>query len=105
MKLIGYVRVSSQGQDDNTSKQNQTDRIKAYCLAFGHDLVEIFEETASAADLEHRPQFASAMEAVRDRADGIVALKLDRIARNCRDVLTLVEDVLEPENKALVLLP
>ena len=41
---------------------------------------------------------------VRGEADGIVALKLDRIARNTRDVLALVEDVLQPSNKALVLL-
>lgn len=36
--------------------------------------------------------------------DGIVAVKLDRIARNTRDVLALVEDTLQPNNKALVLL-
>jgi site-specific DNA recombinase len=56
--------------------------------------------------------FTQALEAVRYRADGIIAAKLDRlwrkrsyrVARNTRDVLELVEDVLQPENKALILL-
>jgi site-specific DNA recombinase len=51
-----------------------------------------------------RPLFTQALEAVRYRADGIIAAKLDRVARNTRDVLELVEDVLQPENKALILL-
>ena len=37
-------------------------------------------------------------------ADGIIATKLDRIARNTRDVLALVEDVLVPNKKSLILL-
>jgi DNA invertase Pin-like site-specific DNA recombinase len=48
--------------------------------------------------------FTQALEAVRYRADGIIAAKLDQVARNTRDVLELVEDVLQPENKALILL-
>jgi site-specific DNA recombinase len=48
--------------------------------------------------------FTQALEAVRYRTDGIIAAKLDRVARNTRDILELVEDVLQPENKALILL-
>ncbi|MFM6269774.1 MAG: recombinase family protein, partial [Dolichospermum sp.] len=33
MKLIGYVRVSSEGQADNTSLDNQQEKIQAYCTA------------------------------------------------------------------------
>jgi DNA invertase Pin-like site-specific DNA recombinase len=54
--------------------------------------------------MKNRPEFNKAMEMVKNEADGIVSLKLDRIARNCRDVLVLVEDTLQPQNKALVLL-
>jgi len=38
------------------------------------------------------------------QADGIIAAKLDRLARNTRDVLALVDDVLQPQRKALILL-
>lgn len=103
MKLVGYCRVSSEGQEDNTSLENQKRRIEAYCQAFDHKLIEVFVEVGSGKDTENRPEFNKAMEMVA-QADGIVALKLDRIARSCRDVLTLVEDVLQPKDKALVLL-
>jgi site-specific DNA recombinase len=104
MKLVGYVRVSSESQADNTSLTEQRKKIEAYCYAFGHELVHIYEEVGSGKDAEHRPQFQAALATVRTQADGIVAVKLDRIARNTRDVLALVEDTLQPNNKALVLL-
>lgn len=104
MKLVGYVRVSSESQSENTSLAEQQRRIAAYCDAFGHELVKVFVEVGSAKNMDHRPEFQSALEMVANEADGIIALKLDRVARNARDVLTLVEDTLQPNNKALVLL-
>jgi site-specific DNA recombinase len=104
MKMVGYVRVSSESQAENTSLESQKRRIQAYCEAYQYDLIAIFEEIGSAKDTESRPQFQAALEMVRTEADGIVALKLDRIARNTRDVLALVEDTLQPQNKSLVLL-
>lgn len=103
MKLIGYVRVSSKGQEDNTSIEEQKRRIRAYCEAHKHKLIRIYEETGSGKDTENRAEFQEAIQAL-SRADGIIALKLDRIARNTADVLTLVNDTLKPLNKALVLL-
>lgn len=55
-------------------------------------------------DTENRPQFQQALAFVATGADGIIAAKLDRLARNTRDVLTLVDDVLQPQKKALILL-
>jgi len=104
MKLVGYVRVSSESQAENTSLEEQQRRIESYCDAFGHELVKVFVEVGSAKDMDHRPEFQAALEMVANDADGIIALKLDRVARNARDVLALVEDTLQPNNKALVLL-
>ena len=104
MKLVGYVRVSSESQSENTSLAEQRKKIEAYCCAFGHELIAVFEEVGSGKNAEHRPQFQEALEMVRIQGDGIVAAKLDRLARNTRDVLALVEDTLQPNNKALVLL-
>jgi site-specific DNA recombinase len=103
MKLIGYVRVSSKGQTDNTSIEEQKRRLRAYCEAHGHKLVKVYEETGSGKDTENRPQFQEAIEAL-SKADGLIAFKLDRVARNTADVLHLVNDVLKPASKALVLL-
>lgn len=104
MKLVGYVRVSSVAQEENTSLEDQQRRIRQYCSAMGYELLETFVEVGSGKSTKDRPEFQNALEAVQERADGIIAIKLDRIARNTRDVLTLVEDVLEPHSKHLVLL-
>lgn len=47
MKLVGYIRVSSESQADNTSLSEQWRRIAAYCEAFGHELVKVFQEVGS----------------------------------------------------------
>lgn len=104
MKLVGYIRVSSESQADNTSLAEQKKKIEAYCYAFGHELVGLFTEVGSGKQAGDRPQFQAALDMVRDSADGIIAAKLDRLARNTRDVLELVDDVLQPANKALILL-
>ena len=104
MKLVGYIRISTDAQIENTSIENQREKLVGYCKAFGHDLMEIFEEVQSGKNTSGRPEFNKAMEMVVNEADGIIATKLDRIARNTRDVLAMVEDVLKPNNKTLVLL-
>jgi site-specific DNA recombinase len=103
MKLIGYIRVSTAAQEDNTSLDEQERRLKAYCEAYDHKLVKIYREVASAKNTIGRPAFNEALKALA-KADGIVSTKLDRVARSTRDVLTLIEDVLQPSNKALILL-
>ena len=94
----------STSQIDNTSLQDQRNKLQAYCLAFGYELIEVFEEVESGKNAVNRPILNMALQRVAQDADGIIATKLDRIARNTRDVLALVEDVLQPQSKSLVLL-
>jgi site-specific DNA recombinase len=51
-------------------------------LYWGYELVEVSEEVGSAKNTSDRSLFTQALEAVRYRADGIIAARLDRIARN-----------------------
>lgn len=103
MKLVGYIRVSSDSQEENTSLGEQEKKIRAYCDAFDHELVHVFREVKSAKNIQERPQFQAALDMVRNEADGIIAAKLDRLARNTKDVLILVDDILIPLKKALML--
>lgn len=104
MKLVGYVRVSTEGQADNFSLDAQKEKIESYCKCFGHELVEIFAEVGSGKKSETRPKFNQALDTVKNKAEGLIVAKLDRLARNTRDVLTVVEDVLAPDNKHLIIL-
>ncbi len=105
MKLVAYTRVSSDSQAENTSLDDQKSRLLSYAHAMGHEVVQVFTEVGSGSSMDKRPEFQKAVEVMTSgNADGIIALKLDRIGRNTRDILALVGDVLKPLGKALILL-
>ncbi len=94
-RFIGYVRVSTRDQDENgVSLTAQRDRLRAWAVAHGYELVRLERDAGVSGTVapEKRPGLAAALEAVRKgKADGIVALKLDRISRSVRDMLGLAE--------------
>lgn len=104
MRLIAYCRISTTSQSDNTSLEDQRRKLESYCQVFDHELVAVFDEVESGKNAHQRPIFNQALELLMTDADGIISTKLDRIARNTRDVLALVEDILVPNSKSLVLL-
>jgi site-specific DNA recombinase len=105
MKLIGYIRVSSEGQADNTSLDDQQDRINAYCTALNHELIGTYQDVQSGGKSENRKGLQTAIaDVLAGKADGIIVLKLDRLARLASDVLTLIDKQLQPNNKALVII-
>ena len=105
MKLIGYIRVSSEGQADNTSLEDQQDRINAYCTALNHELIGTYQDVQSGGKSENRKGLQTAIaDVLAGKADGIIVLKLDRLARLASDVLTLIDKQLQPNNKALVII-
>ena len=101
MRLVGYCRVSSESQAENTSLADQEKKIRAYCDALGHELIAVYAEVGSGKSAANRPKFQEALASLAI-ADGVIATKLDRLARNCLDVLLLVER-LKPRRKHLVL--
>lgn len=105
MRIIGYIRVSTAGQEDNTSLQGQKERVLSYGQYKGHDLIELIEEVGSGKSADTRPEFQRALQMLRDgTADGLVVCKLDRLGRNVRDILQLVDEVFQPLDKALMIL-
>jgi site-specific DNA recombinase len=105
MRIVGYVRVSTAGQEDNTSLDAQKERILSYSQYKGYELIELVEEVGSGKSADTRPKFQEALAMLRDgRADGLVVCKLDRLGRNVRDILQLVDEVFQPFDKALMIL-
>jgi site-specific DNA recombinase len=99
-KVIGYVRVSTEEQvKHGNSIEIQTQRIEAYCLAKGWELIDIvFDPAESGASMEKRKEFT---EKIRNRVgkgdfEAVVCIKLDRLSRNLKELLNFVEDELEP---------
>ncbi len=92
-RVIGYVRVSTEDQTENgVSLAAQRHRLQAYGEAHGLQLVRIEEDAGiSARRTTNRPGLQRALLALRDGdADGLVAVKLDRLSRTTSDILDLV---------------
>ena len=75
-KRIGYVRVSSEGQNVDRQLDGQT-------------LDKVYTDTASGKD-SSRPQLKAMLEYIRD-GDTLVVHSLDRLARNLDDLRSLVK--------------
>ncbi len=91
--VIGYCRVSTEDQAGNgVSLDAQRHRIEAYCTAHGLVLAHVEEDAGiSAKKTTNRPGLQRALSALSDGdADGLVAVKLDRLSRTTRDILDLV---------------
>jgi len=95
-RALGYVRVSSEEQArEGVSLGAQAERITAYALAMGWELVGIVrDEGRSAANLK-RPGIQGILaDVARPKArtwDALIVVKLDRLTRSVRDLCTLVE--------------
>jgi len=79
--LIGYARVSTQGQD--LAQQRGTLR-EAGCT-------RIFEEKVSGAKRD-RPELGRLLEHLR-AGDVVTVTRLDRLARSTRDLLDIAERI------------
>ncbi len=103
MKLIGYVRVSTQKQADNTSLESQKIEIENYCQKFGHELVEVFCDVSSGSGIKKRKGLQDAIASLPNY-DGLIVAKTDRLGRNVRDVLGIFDDYIQPTTKELILI-
>ena len=96
LRLIGYVRVSTEEQArEGVSLEAQRERVAAYALAHGAELVgiEADEGVSGGVDPTKRPGLSRVLEQLAaGEADGLVVLKLDRLSRSTRDVLELVDE-------------
>lgn len=94
MKVFGYIRVST--ADQANSLQVQLDRIKDYCRYNSMELVQVFidEDVSGFKPISTRPQGLLMLGALSSgQAEGIVAVKIDRLFRNTVDALTTAEDL------------
>lgn len=101
-----YIRVSTQLQaEEGFSLEAQRERLEAHCTAQGWTVVpeHVFVDAGVSGKTTDRPQFQAMLQAAKEgKIQRIVAMRLDRIARNTKDFLTIVEQ-LKAHNCALAL--
>lgn len=94
--ILGYARVSTSQQDAEgaTSMQTQENIIRGYALAQGVDKfgIQMYQDVgeSGATPLKYRKAGEQLIADVQP-GDTVIASKLDRIFRNCRDALETAE--------------
>ena len=102
-----YIRVSTESQAaEGYSLDDQRARLIAYCVAQGWTVDErhIYVDAGISGKSTERPDFQRMIAAaLAGDVNRVVAMKLDRLARNVRDFLATV-DVLKAAGVDLVLI-
>jgi DNA invertase Pin-like site-specific DNA recombinase len=95
MDLVGYVRVSTEGQADGYGPDVQEQHIRQWAKDHGHRITTISSDigVSGRQPAEDRPGLAEALDALRPppKAIGLIVDRLDRLARQ----LTVQEAALQ----------
>src|SRR6478672_7034168 len=101
-----YVRVSTDKQaDEGYSLDAQEAKLRAYCDAHDWNVCSeyVYIDAGISGKTTDRPSFQAMLKAAQEgKIKRIVSIKLDRLARNVKSFLQLVED-LQTWDCALVL--
>lgn len=102
MRVIGYVRVSTEEQvREGVSLEAQATKIRAWAAANNYGQVVIYEDAGiSGSSMKKRVGLEQALR-VADKGDAFVAYSISRIARSVRDMLDIA-DRLETQGADLV---
>src|SRR5262249_9786304 len=91
MKLVAYYRVSTQKQGKSgLGLEAQQGTLNAYATSNGGTIAKSFIEVESGKKSD-RPELAKAIAHAKRSKATLVVAKLDRLARNCKFLLTIVE--------------
>ena len=92
-RAIGYVRVSTSEQGaSGLGLESQKAAIVSYCQQRGIELVEIVTEVASGKSTAGRPVLCSTLSRLdAGEAERLIVAKVDRLARNLLDLLTIAQ--------------
>lgn len=95
MNLVSYIRVSTDDQGESgLGLQAQLDAVTRYAECYGHQIVGTYRDVGSGTTMTKRPGLADALADVEGKhSDAIIVSKLDRIARNVKDLLGMLDRV------------
>ena len=91
LRLIAYIRVSQRRGRDGESFQSpiqQRERIEMTARAFGHEIVDMYEEIDESGTRADRPLLQRALRRIEaGEVDGLAVYKIDRFGRSQLDGL------------------
>jgi DNA invertase Pin-like site-specific DNA recombinase len=107
LRLIGYVRVSTAEQArSGLGAAAQRAKIAEAVARDGHQIVDVIADDGEHGTSLQRPGLHRALEAIAaGEADGLVAVKLDRVSRSVVDFGTLLAWFTEAKAALVILDP
>ena len=89
---VGYARVSTTSERQETSIPTQRDRIKSYCESKGWAFKKFFQDKGSSGKDVERAGFNSLKDFIQNKKiDALIVTNLDRFSRNPRDVISEID--------------
>jgi len=92
-KVAVYTRVSTEDQaKEGYSLGAQKERLSAYCESQGWDIADFYVDDGQTGRNVRRPAYQKMMEE-RDKWDMILVMKMDRIHRNSKNFMIMMENL------------
>lgn len=89
---VGYARVSTTSESQETSIPTQRDRIKSYCDSKDWSFEKFCQDQGSSGKDVERPGFNSLKRFLRKQeVDALIVTNLDRFSRNPKDVISEID--------------
>lgn len=96
MKVCSYLRISTVSQIDNTSIDDQREKIDLYCKLHNIELVREFVDEGWSAKSTNRPSYTEMIDFIsneENNINAIIVFKSDRIHRSLVNLLLMIEDL------------
>ena len=97
-RAVGYCRISTLMQLDNTSLKDQEDKIKMYCKLHDIEVDKIFIDKSVSGKSTDRSEYYNMINYVKENdIDMIVVYKSDRIHRSLYNLVAMIYELQEYE--------
>ncbi len=94
LNVVGYIRVSTNSQKDNTSPETQIEKITMYAKLHDYTLIKIYkDEGISGKDIADRKDYTDMLLHIDNKENNIGAIvvyKIDRLHRSARNLLNMI---------------
>lgn len=100
-RSVVYARVSTSAQTEGLSIASQIERCRQRALSDGYEEIMVVEDAGVSGKSMARPGIERLLADI-DEVSAIYVWSLSRLARNVRELLTLVDEVIVPREIRLV---
>lgn len=102
-KIAAYIRVSTEEQTKGFSLDVQREKLIQYCKFKDWENIKWYADEGFTGGNMKRPALKRMLNAIkRNEISTVVTYKADRLSRRLRDMLIIIEDILETRDVAFI---